>query len=221
MTNQDTSAYDLFDDEEVTLREEAGSEDLRGREDGAYARAHAEDAGEEALFEEQFSTDGNLAVQLEPSEDEIFVYEHEAEQENVVLREIRTKKERRSAKNGILFKASLLIVLGLIAGLRFASITEINYRNQALSKELGTIQSESVRKRVEIDSAMSITKVAELAEERLGMQNPQAYQIRYVEVEKIDQTELHNVELTREDSEIPWYEQVKNAIMKFLGIVEN
>lgn len=195
MTNQDTSAYDLFEDEEIALREEA-------------------------LLGEQNNTDGNLAVQPEPSEDEIFVYEHEASQENIVLREIRTKKERRSAKNGILIKASLLIILGLIAGLRFASITEINYRNQALSRELGTIQSESVRKRVEIDTAMSITKIAELAEERLGMQNPQAYQIKYVEVEKIDQTELHNVELTREDAELPWYEQVLEAVKRFLGIIE-
>ena len=195
MTNQDTSAYDLFEDEEIALREEA-------------------------LLGEQNNTDGNLAVQPEPSEDEIFVYEHEASQENIVLREIRTKKERRSAKNGILIKASLLIILGLIAGLRFASITEINYRNQALSRELGTIQSESVRKRVEIDTAMSITKIAELAEERLGMQNPQAYQIKYVEVEKIDQTELHNVELTREDAELPWYEQGLEAVKRFLGIIE-
>lgn len=195
MTNQDTSAYDLFEDEEIALREEA-------------------------LLGEQNNTDGNLAVQPEPSEDEIFVYEHEASQENIVLREIRTKKERRSAKNGILIKASLLIILGLIAGLRFASITEINYRNQALSRELGTIQSESVRKRVEIDTAMSITKIAELAEERLGMQNPQAYQIKYVEVEKIDQTELHNVELTREDAELLWYEQVLEAVKRFLGIIE-
>ena len=195
MTNQDTSAYDLFEDEENTLREEE-------------------------LLEEQYNTDGNLAVQPEPSEDEIFVYEHEASQENIVLREIRTKKERRSEKNGILVKVSLLIVLGLIAGLRFASITEINYRNQALSKELSTIQSESVRKRVEIDTAMSITKIAELAEQRLGMQNPQAYQIKYVEVEKIDQTELHNVELTREDSELPWYRQVIESVKEFLGIVK-
>ena len=155
----------------------------------------------------------------EPSADEIFVYEHEVRTGNPVMHEIRQKKERRKAKNRILFKVSLLLILGLVIGVRFASITEINYRNQALQKQLDTVNAEVQRRQVELNRSMSVTELAEAAETRLGMQPPQQYQIKYVDVERIDQTELANVELTRATTEKAWYQQVWDAVMRFLGIV--
>jgi hypothetical protein len=156
----------------------------------------------------------------EPSADEIYVYEHEARRGSAILHEINQKKQRRKTKNGILLKVSVLLALGLIIGVRFASITEINYRNQSLQKQLDTVNAEVQRRQVELDMSMSLTELASVAENRLGMQKPQQYQIRYVDVERIDQTELANVELTRTDEDESWIDQVYNAVLRFLGIVK-
>ena len=170
--------------------------------------------------------EGNAAPQTEvpeyaePSADEVYVYEHEVSRGNPVLREIRQKKQHRKAKNGILIKVSVLLALGLIIGVRFASITEINYRNQALQKQLDTVSSEVQKKQVDLDMSMSLTELAEIAETRLGMQKPQQYQIKYVDVDVIDQTEVADAELTGTVSETAWYKQIWNSIMKFLGIVD-
>ena len=50
------------------------------------------------------------------------------------------------------------------------------------------------------------------------MQKPQQYQVKYVDVERIDQTELANVELTRSTTEKTWYRQMWDAVLLFLGI---
>ena len=76
------------------------------------------------------------------------------------------------------------------------------------------------RRRVELDSAMSLTQLAEIAENDLGMQKPQPYQIKYVSVERIDQTELADVELTGTTDETSWLGRLRNGVLEFLGITQ-
>ncbi len=205
--SSDTSAYKITEDEEYTVAEGLyGGYVNYGGYEGSAAPALPE-----AEPEPEY---------IVPSEDEIYVYEHEQRRGNAVLHEIKLKKQRRKAKNGILFKVSLLLALGLIVGVRFASITEINYRNQALQKKLDTVNSEVQRRRVELDSAMSLTQLAEIAENDLGMQKPQPYQIKYVSVERIDQTELADVELTGTTDETSWLGRIRNGVLEFLGITQ-
>ncbi len=217
MISNDSSAYKITEDEEYTVAEGVygGSVSYGGYEGSAAPELPA--PGYEA------ESEGNAVPEPEyivPSEDELYVYEHEQRRGNAVLHEIKLKKQRRKAKNGILFKVSLLLALGLIVGVRFASITEINYRNQALQKKLDTVNSEVQRRRVELDSAMSLTQLAEIAENDLGMQKPQPYQIKYVSVERIDQTELADVELTGTTDETSWLGRIRNGVLEFLGITQ-
>jgi cell division protein FtsL len=207
--SNDTSAYKITEDEEYTVAEGLyGGYVNYGGYDGSAAPALPEPEPETAPEPEY----------IVPSEDELYVFEQEQRRGNAVLHEIKLKKQRRKAKNGILFKVSLLLALGLIVGVRFASITEINYRNQSLQKQLDTVNSEVQRRRVELDSAMSLTQLAETAENELGMQKPQPYQIKYVSVERIDQTELADVELTGTTDETTWLERIRNSVLEFLGI---
>ena len=190
MAVQDTSAYKYTEDDELLIN------------------------GYEAPAE-----DGNLAVQPELTDDEIYVYEQEQKEKTSVIREIQLKKQRKVTKGGIMVKVAILLALGLAVGLRFASITQINYRNQALEKELTATNASILRKQVEINSGLTLTEIGRIAEEDLGMQKPQAYQIKYVDVERIDQTELAGVELTRDASADPWYVRVKDAVLRFFGII--
>ena len=203
MISNDSSAYKITEDEEYTVAE--------GVYGGSVGYGGYEGSAAPELPEPEY---------IVPSEDELYVYEHEQRRGNAVLHEIKLKKQRRKAKNGILFKVSLLLALGLIVGVRFASITEINYRNQALQKKLDTVNSEVQRRRVELDSARSLTQLAEIAENDLGMQKPQPYQIKYVSVERIDQTELADVELTGTTDETSWLGRLRNGVLEFLGITQ-
>ena len=216
MMSNDSSAYKITEDEEYTVAEGL----YGGNSYGGYEGSAAPELPMPGYEEEP---DGSAVREAEPeyvvpSEDEIYVYEQERRRGNAVLREIKLKKQRRKAKTGILFQVSLLLALGLIVGVRYASITEINYRNQALQKQLDTVNSEVQRRRVELDSSMSLTQLAEIAETELGMQKPQPYQIKYVEVERIDQTELADVELTGTTDETSWLERVRGSVLEFLGI---
>lgn len=136
-----------------------------------------------------------------------------------VITEINRKRERTAVKNLTCVKVVGLIILGMIVALRFASITEINYRNQALTKELNTAKSAVTEKQVDIESRMSISEIAKIAEERLNMQKPQPYQIVKIEVEPVDRTEASNPVYTSDTSELPWYKTLWNNVLEFLGLI--
>lgn len=209
MINDDSNAYKITEDEDYSVGYGSYGSDANGTYGYSFEGSAAPAIEPEEVPEPAYD---------EPNADEIYVYEHEVKTGNVVLHEIKQKKARRKTKNRILFKVSILLILGLIIGVRFASITEINYRNQALQKKLDTVNAEVQRRQVELDRSMSLTELAEAAETRLGMQKPQQYQVKYVDVERIDQTELANVELTRSTTEKTWYRQMWDAVLLFLGI---
>ena len=151
---------------------------------------------------------------------ETFVPVEKPQQRNVVLTEIRSNRERKKVKNGILVKVSLLLALGLFVALRYASITELNYRNQALQKEFENTMARVQQQQVAIDTQMSIADIAQIAQDRLGMQKPQPYQIVEIETEAIDQTELVSPEYTKDTTKVPWYESMWNHVLAFFGFVE-
>ena len=73
---------------------------------------------------------------------------------------------------------------------------------------------------VEIESSMSIAEIAEIAEKKLGMHKPLSYQIRYVPVEAIDQTEYKNTEFTKDEaSDSAWHQKALDRIKLFLGLI--
>lgn len=147
------------------------------------------------------------------------VTDTDAEKRSVIT-EITRKRERTVVKNRTCIKVIGLIVLGMVVALRFASITEINYRNQTLKKELNTAKSAVTEKQVEIESMMSVSEIAKIAEERLSMQKPQSYQIVKISVDPVDQTEAYNPVYTSDTSEIPWYKTLWNGILEFLGLID-
>ena len=116
-------------------------------------------------------------------------------------------------------KVSLLIALGLFVALRYASITEINYRNQQLQQEYDTLLAAVEQQQVSIDSQMSISEIAQIAQDKLGMQKPQPYQIVEIETEIVDQTEVVAPEYTQETDHQPWYESAWESVLAFFGFV--
>lgn len=160
----------------------------------------------------------NTALQLDYGEEFVPVVKSE-NQKNVVLHEITKKREHAKEKGNILFKVGVLAILGLVVALRFASITEINYKNQSLQAQYDELVSKEQEIRVSMETEMSVTEISRIAQTELGMQKPQTYQIVYVDAGLEDRTETVNVEYTQDSVKLPWYRQLVTDIKEFFGFI--
>ncbi len=143
----------------------------------------------------------------------------DASQKSAVIRELQIKRRHKKIKSGLLLKLALLFVLGLLVVFRYASITEMGYQVNSAKTTYETLKSDNDRMEVNLTRKVNLTEVSVIASQKLGMQKPQPYQIVRISVEPVDQTELLNVELTKELDETPWYEKLLQQVKSFLGLM--
>lgn len=151
-------------------------------------------------------------------------YEHEYEEriekspEFAVLRELKIKRNNAKVKANLVVKVSIILILGLIIAFRYASITELGYKVNAMQNQLDELKSENARIETNIARQMNLAEISEIAINELGMQKPQSYQIVRINVVPTDQTEIHDMKFTKEENNTPWYKNVFDEIKAFLGI---
>ena len=152
---------------------------------------------------------------------ENFIFrQKKSKKKQIVLTEIKKKKEDKKVKRSVIVNVILLVALGLTVAFRYASVTQINYENHKLQQEYDELNAAIENMEVEIESRMSIAEIAEIAEKKLGMHKPLSYQIRYVPVEAIDQTEYKNTEFTKDEaSDSAWHQKALERIQLFLGLI--
>ncbi len=142
------------------------------------------------------------------------------DKQRIVLTEIKRKNEDKKIKRGIIINIVLIVALGLTVAFRYASVTQINYENHKLQKEYDQLSAQAENLQVDIESSMSIAEIANIAENRLGMHKPLSYQIRYVPIEILDQTEFKNAEFTKaETTDQAWHQKMLENIKHFLGLI--
>lgn len=114
--------------------------------------------------------------------------EYDVYKENKVLR--RKKKQRNNNKIKVKYVLVLLFIF-LFAGFacyRYAQITEQNYIiNQQIS-EYNEIRDENKNIEIDIKNNIDLNNVKAIAIERLGMQEPDQYQITYINIPRDDST---------------------------------
>ncbi|MFR1519132.1 MAG: cell division protein FtsL [Clostridia bacterium] len=151
---------------------------------------------------------------------EFYVPEEKVEKKQLVLTEIKKKKEDKKVKRSVIANVMLIVALGLVVAFRYASVTQINYENHKLQQEYDQLNAVAENMQVDIESSMSIAEIANIAEKKLGMHKPLSYQIQYVSVETIDQTEYKNTEFTKEEvSDLAWHQKALKNIKLFLGLI--
>ena len=149
-----------------------------------------------------------------------YEFEPEVGEFYIPAEKIKKKKEDKKVKRSVIANVILLVALGLTVAFRYASVTQINYENHKLQQEYDELNAAIENMEVEIESSMSIAEIAEIAEKKLGMHKPLSYQIRYVPVEAIDQTEYKNTEFTRDEaSDTAWHQKALERIKLFLGLI--
>jgi cell division protein FtsL len=124
-------------------------------------------------------TNGSLAEKIQYD-----VYE-----ENKVLKS--KKKARSNSKAKLKFVACILLVFSLcfVVILRYAQITEMNYKISTANKVYSNLKIDNSYLKVSIEANMELEKVREAAT-KLGMHKPDKYQIIYLKIPKTDFTKV-------------------------------
>ena len=128
-------------------------------------------------------TGGNYVYGTAAEKLEYNVYE-----ENKVLK--AKKKARSDGKTKLKVVCVILFMFSccLVLMYRYALITELNYSVNKLDKVYNELRNDNSRLRMAIDNANDLENIRKVAEERLGMQKPDRYQIVYINVPKSDFT---------------------------------
>lgn len=112
--------------------------------------------------------------------------EYDVYQENKVLKAKRKQKNNNRAKFNVIL--SILVVFSIIFLViyRYALITELNYNIDKSVKSYNEIKNENSILKVDIEKDTDLSKIRQIAEEKLGMHKPDKFQVIYVNVPKID-----------------------------------
>ena len=109
-------------------------------------------------------------------------------QENTVLKHKKKQKTNFKSK----FKAIVLVLLIFSACLtityRYALITELNYNYSTMEARYNKLRNENSSLQVAIEKETDLTKIKQIAEEKLNMHSPDKFQIVYMRVPRTDVT---------------------------------
>lgn len=121
---------------------------------------------------------GNTAKKIEYN-----VYE-----ENRVLKEKKRYKSQRKVRLKAIGVILLLFVACMTVMYRYALITELNYSYSKMEEQYNELRRKNSILEVDIEKQTDLSKIREIAEERLNMQKPDRSQMVFVRVPKTDYT---------------------------------
>lgn len=119
---------------------------------------------------------GNLAHKLEYD-----VYE-----ENQVLRAKKKQKNNNRAKSKLIFGIFVVFCFVFLIIYRYALITELSYNLDKSIRTYNEIKNENSILKVDIEKDTDLSKIRQVAEEKLGMHKPDKFQVIKVNVPKSD-----------------------------------
>ena len=94
-----------------------------------------------------------------------------------------SKKKNLHERNRAIKYIAAIAVLSLSAGYMistFVTVNETKAQVAQLSSELADVQAQTSQKTFDLDHAIDLSEVEEIATTRLGMQRPEKYQMVYV-----------------------------------------
>lgn len=113
-------------------------------------------------------------------------------EENKVLKKKKQYRDNRAAKFRLIMSLIVVFAAGLIVMYRFAVITQLNYNIARSERAYNDLVGENSRLRVEIENNTDLAKIKEVAEQKLGMSEPDKSQMVTIRVPKNDYTVVLN-----------------------------
>ena len=136
-------------------------------------------------------------------------------EENTVLKSKKIARSNAKVKTKIVFIIFMIFSMCGIIMFRYAQISQLNYQSNQLTKQYTELQNENTNAALEINNAMSLSKIIDVAENKLGMHKPNKSQIIYVEVPTKDVTIL----ASKEKSKIAeTFENIGDGLKNFLNV---
>lgn len=138
-------------------------------------------------------------------------------EQNAVLKSKKVARNNAKLKKRIMIHIFLIFGMSAVIMLRYAQISQMNYDNNILSKQYLTLQNENTRLSLEIEKAMSLQSIRDIAENKLNMHAPEKSQVVYISVPKQDVTIL----AAKQESKL--FVMIKGigaGIQRFLNIFE-
>ena len=136
-------------------------------------------------------------------------------EENAVLKSKKVARSNAKLKAKIMFSIFLIFGLCAIIMFRYAQISQLNYDTNKLSQQYTALQNDNKRLSIEIEKAMDLNGIREIAENKLKMHKPDKTQIVYVNVPKEDMIILASKEKSGVTVVL---NDVENSLKKFLNI---
>ena len=107
-------------------------------------------------------------------------------EENTVLKAKRKQKSNNRAKFNLVLSIFVVFILVSLVIYRYALITELNYNINESLKSYSEIKNENSILKVDIEKDTDLSKIRQIAEDKLGMHKPDKFQVIYVNVPKSD-----------------------------------
>lgn len=165
---------------------------------------------EEVDYEQSYSPRESSKLNTAPQVD------YDPYEQNKVLKSKKVARSNAKMKAKILL--TIFIVFGMFATImyRYAQISQLNYESNQLSKEHVKLQNENVRVGLEIQKAMDLNSIRDIAEKKLNMHKPDKSQIVYINVPKKDIT----IPAEKQDSGVVGaVKDVESGLKKFLNVL--
>ncbi len=120
----------------------------------------------------------------------VLIREDEKELLNYNLKKEKVQRAKKTVSYKLRLVGNILILFAgcLFIMLQYASITFNQKEIKKLKTELKDIQNENMLLKSEIAETINLTYIKECAIERLGMMEPAAHQIIYIDIPKVSYT---------------------------------
>lgn len=125
------------------------------------------------------------------------------------------KKKRRSAYSIHSFKNNMIVGLILfipciVLLFTFSLVARSNYDIQKLHREIDQVRMQNDKIKMEIAKAANSDEIRRIAKERLGMDEPQQYQIVEIDVPKSDYTVVDELPVKETKASYAWIGRLFN-----------
>jgi len=136
-------------------------------------------------------------------------------EQNAVLKSKKAARINARIKKRIIVNIFLIFGMCAVIMARYAQISQMNYDNYNLSKEYTALQNENTQLSLEIEKAMSLQSIREIAVKKLNMHTPDKSQIVYISVPKQDVIVLAE---KKEPKIMVFAKDATESIKRFLNI---
>ena len=177
---------------------------------------YTNDSAAEDLNRYAYAEPGDAVVRRNTKEKE-----HREEQKTTALYEITIKRQNKKIKQSLVLTIVVVFALASVLLCRYASIYEMHYRTAQVNAEVEALNIENSRLEAIISSNSNVVDIDSVAQNELGMQKPQPYQVVPINVEPVDEIKVaNNLQLSNASDDLTWYEEIFKGIKDFLGFVD-